>query len=104
MSEGLTPDAQLDALTEMVQSVGWQVYMQHVEAAWGPVAMEAALRAAKQNSTPEEWPFDSTRILDTFEAMRADLRWPEAQIEVLRKAVKRGDATGVFDKWRRGPR
>lgn len=101
----LTPEAEREALKAMVQSEGWHIFMAHMNAAWGPAACEAALREAKKLSPPDEWPFESTRILDSFAGMRASVRWPDERIRQLGEATKAASAKLVdtFAKLRRGP-
>lgn len=84
MSEPRTPEAERDALEAMVKSDGWRIYMEHVSRAWGPEACETQLRAARENVDPDVLPFEINRILDTFDGLRADLRWPEARVRALR--------------------
>lgn len=84
----LTPAAELTALQDLLSSEGWAIYMAHLAVTWGPAAMEDALRAAKAAATAEEWPHESTRILDAFAAMRANVRWPEARVRSLQAGEK----------------
>ena len=90
MTERLSPDAEREALKAMVQSEGWRIFMAHIDDRWGAAACEAALRDSVKSVTPEEWPFESRRILDAFAGMRADVRWPEARIRTLGDAKKPG--------------
>lgn len=83
-----TPEAERTALEDMVKSEGWEIYLEHIAKAWGPEACERALRDSRKTVTPEEWPFESARILDTFAGMRADLKWPEARIRALKSPPK----------------
>jgi hypothetical protein len=105
-SEPLTPEAERQALEELVQSDGWHILMAHMDEAWGPEACEAALRDAKKNATPEEWPFETTRILDAFAAMRANVRWPQERIRALKDGaparVLKARIMDPFQKFRRG--
>lgn len=101
-----TPDAERTALEDLLRSDGWAIYMAHITEAWGPEACEAALRESKKSAAPEEWPFESTRILDTFAGMRATVRWPEERLRMLNGAPKvaTGPMSAAFQQFRRGPR
>lgn len=90
MADILTPDAERAELEAMIQSPGWRLYLDHMDERWGPAALEAVLRAERKAVTPEEWPFASSRILDTFAGMRANVRWPEERIRQLKEAQSRG--------------
>lgn len=101
-----TPDGERSALEEMLSSEGWGIYMEHVAKAWGAEACEEAMRKARGSVSPEEWPFESSRILDTFAGIRADLRWPEERVRVLKHAPKKSadEMIGAaFRQFRRGP-
>lgn len=84
----LTPDAERQALKELLESDGWAIYAQRGEEAWGSAACERALRESRKTTDPADWPFESTRILDTFEAMRAELRWPAERIRMIESGEK----------------
>jgi hypothetical protein len=76
-------DAERAALEDLLKSDGWAIYLAHVDRAWGHEACERALRDARKSVTLEEWPFESARILDTFAAMRANLRWPVERVRQI---------------------
>ena len=101
-----TAEAERVALEDLLSSDGWAIYMEHVALAWGPAACEEALRTAKQAADPQEWPFEATRILDTFAATRADLRWPEERVRALKSGERAAKRTMVdrFSDLRRKPR
>jgi hypothetical protein len=96
-----TPDAERQALEDLLMSDGWRVYKEHVAIAWGPAACEQALRDAKQNSDPAEWPFESVRILDSFAGMRAELTWPEKRHEALKAAKPAATVNPMQARWGR---
>jgi hypothetical protein len=99
----LTPEAERTALDDMLRSDGWRVFMDHMSAAWGAEAMERALRESRAKVSPEEWPFESARILDTFAGMRANFRWPAERVKALKDPPK----PAIVDRFaglRRGPR
>lgn len=101
-----TAESERAALEDMLASEGWGIYMEHVAKAWGAVACEDAMRKARGSVSPEEWPFESSRILDTFAGIRADLRWPEERVRALKQAPKKSADDGIasaFGRFRRGP-
>lgn len=102
-----SPDSERQALEDLLRSDGWAVYVAHIAQAWGPGACEAALREARKIAAPEDWPFESSRILDTFAGMRANLRWPEERVRTLKGAPKKQPVEAAmerFQQFRRAPR
>jgi hypothetical protein len=99
----LTPEAERAALADMLESDGWAIFMRHMSLAWGPEAFEQAIRDAKGNVSPEEWPFESVRIMDTFAGMRSNFEWPKERVRALSEAPKGRAALDVFAPFRRGP-
>lgn len=100
----LTPEHERAALTDMLESDGWAIYMRHMAIAWGPEAEGQALRAQRKTVTPEEWPFESARILDTFDGMRANFEWPKERVRALGEAPKGRTVADTFAAFRRGPK
>lgn len=99
----LSPEAEQQALKDLLESDGWAIYVRRGSSAWGPEACEQALREARKNADPAEWPFESMRILDTFAAMRAELSWPAERLRSLvsGEAVLRTKAADRFATLRR---
>jgi hypothetical protein len=100
----LTPEAERLALTDMLESDGWAIYMRHMAVAWGSEAEGQALRESRKKVSPEEWPFESARILDTFDGMRANFEWPKERVRTLAEAPKGRAVVDVFAGLRRGPK
>ncbi len=96
----MTPEAERTALKDLLESDGWAIFMRHMSEVWGHEACERAMREARKVCAPEEWPFESTRILDSFAGMRANVKWPEERVRELSDPVKA--KTDVFAKFRRG--
>ena len=96
-------DHQIEALKDLVRSEGWRLFMAHMEQSWGHAACETALRDSRQKCAPEEWPFESSRILDTFAGMRASVKWPEEQIKTLQSSKASRLVPDRFALLRRGP-
>lgn len=99
----LTPDVERAALTDMLESDGWAIYMRHMAVVWGPEAEGRAMRESHKNVSPEEWPFESARILATFDGMRANFEWPKERVRALAEAPKGRAKVDVFAALRRGP-
>ena len=96
----MTPDAQLAALKDLVESDGWKLYLAHVAEAWGPEAFERALDQALDGADPADETAVTRRMRDTFKGVRADVTWPETTIAVLSKP-KASVVDDVFARFRR---
>ena len=97
----MTPDAERQALIDMLRSDGWAIFAKHMAEAWGPAAYEHWID--KELDKPHD-PVDeiaiTRRIRDTFKGVRVSLKWPEERV----KALTETKPAGVFDGFRRGPR
>lgn len=108
-SEQMTPEAELQALKDLVASDGWQVVQAHVEQAWGDRACLDKIDEALAKGTAIEDELAVTkRIRDTFRGVRAEAAWVRRRITELEAIVKaqRG-RPAVFDRFaglRRTPR
>jgi len=89
-----TAQAELDALTSLIESEGWQILTEHHEQCWGPVAFEAQV---------DQHPDEVRRIRDTFKGVRAEHHWVQDRIAALQKAVSRTALVDAFRDLRRGP-
>lgn len=83
----------------MLQSEGWQIFMDHVRQAWGPDAFETAIDRVLAETPPDQELAVTSRMRDTFKGVRADLRWPEERVRVLTDGTSKG--MDPFAKFRR---
>lgn len=95
-SEKRTPEAELEALKDLVASDGWQVLQEHLAQAWGPEAYERAIDGAlAKDHDPSDEIAITRRIRDTFKGVRAEAAWVTTRIGELQAAVKRKHAPSV---------
>jgi hypothetical protein len=106
MTTGLTPDAELQALKDLVVSDGWQVLQAHLETAWGSDACLAAIDQALLRAAPEDELAITKRIRDTFKGVRAEASWVTQRVSELETGLKHKPVSIVdrFLQHRRVPR
>jgi hypothetical protein len=92
----LSPDDQLAAFKELVQSIGWRLLKAHAAHDWGPEGygrqMQAALVKVPQGpDRAYELAQVAERVEATSQAVNAVMTYPEEQIRLLspEKASKR---------------
>lgn len=101
-----TPEAELQALKDLVACDGWDIYQAHIAHAWGADACIAAIDMAITNVTPDDELAVTKRIRDTFKGVRAEATWATQRIAELEGAIKHKPIATVdrFLQFRRGPR
>lgn len=99
-TEKRSPEAELQALQELVTCDGWDVLQAHLDAAWGAEACLAAIDAAlTKHVRPEDELAVTKRIRDTFKGVRAEAGWVKQRIAELETAVKAKAATPTEDRF-----
>lgn len=108
--EKRTPEAELEALKELVASEGWTILQEHVASAWGSEAFERTLEEelTKDRSMSDQLAL-TKRIQDTFKGVRAEARWVALrilQLEAVIAEAKKQHATPLdrYAEFRRVPR
>jgi hypothetical protein len=102
--ERLSPDAERQALDELVSCDGWPIFRALVQQAYGP---EAQIRAIDEAMTQLR-PGDSelavvTQIRASGKTALTVLDLPASRLRQLQQGLK-GQAPGPFAAFRRGPR
>lgn len=85
----MTPEAELQALKDLVQSDGWQVLQAHLEQAWGDSACLDEIDKAIKGVDPIDELAVTKRIRDTFKGVRAEASWVTKRISELEGAIKK---------------
>lgn len=101
-----TPEAELQALKDLVACDGWDVLQDHLDTAWGDTACLAAIDHALEHAPPEDELAITKRIRDTFKGVRAEASWVRRRIAELETALKH-KPTSIVDRFaqlRRVPR
>lgn len=101
-----TPEAELQALKDLVACEGWDILQAHLETAWGSDACLAQIDKTLEKAAPEDELAITKRIRDTFKGVRAEARWVLQRIAELEAALKdkRPSIADRFVNLRRVPR
>lgn len=95
-----TPEAELQALQDLIACDGWDVLQEHLASAWGAEACLARIDDALTGVGPEDELAITKRIRDTFKGVRAEASWVKQRIAELEAAVKTRKASGsIVDRF-----
>lgn len=102
-----TPQAERDALEQLLASEGWAIVKEMVQAAHGPEAFERAFDDALRGVKPSEvLDFEravTPQIRAAFQAARGVIAMVESRVAALKDAERSPKAAGRFGAFRRGP-
>ena len=87
LSDTMTATEQQHALTDLLESDGWKLYLEQVAERWGPEASEQAIDAALADCPPDEEKALVSRIRDTFKGVRAQVQWPAERVRSLKEGA-----------------
>jgi len=91
----MTPDEEKQALRDLVESDGWRLYLDQIEAETGPRAFQRAIDAALETCTPEQERGMTSRISEAFKRARRLVLWPEERLRALTEPPKPADAPAL---------
>lgn len=96
----MADDKDLEALTDLIGSHGFELFGAHVAREWGPSGMRFQ-QAVKDASQSQDAVLDLQKVIHTQEAIWALMSWPKERIEQLR--AQRQPVHPMAALSRRGP-